>query len=621
MRSRLGEVLIQAGLISARDLSRAVKAQARSHERLGVVLVRLRIASEEQIAAALASQLGLPFVDWSNEPVDPAAVARIPKEFALREACVAIRMDKHVLTVAMADPLRISLVQDLEDRTGCRIREVLATRRAILACIETAYPDGPAERSASAEALTQPSDEEKSIDELVDRIVRQAIANDATDVHVDPTADDVVVRFRIDGALREWTRLPAACRDDVVARFKILAGMDVAEKLLPQTGRLRVAFGDAGTLDMRSVTLRTSFGERVVLTARKHRARALPLDALGLSDRALEDVRASLASDGGLIVVAGPSASGRSATLAAALEVATPGRSVVTIEDTIEYEISGVNHTQVSEIVGLTFSQALLWVLRQHPDVILLGDLPDAATAAMAVDAARSGKLVLCPVTASDASVAIHRLWELGVDPSSSSLVQCVIGQRLVRRLCPRCRSPYAPDEAALRALDLPAVEGAMSAFRAAACPDCDYTGYRGRIGIFEVIRFTDSLRRALASKPDVERTREVACKAGIATLAEDGLSKVAAGVTSLEELRRTVREFHAPRPLCPACGGIVAVEFSACPRCGHRLGVECPNCGRTLEPGWAFCPFCVRRAEPMASPARRGIIGIVRNQNTSDLV
>jgi type IV pilus assembly protein PilB len=620
MRSRLGEVLIQAGLISARDLARAMKAQARSDDRLGVVLVRLRIASEEQIAAALASQLGLPFVDLSGEPIDPAAASKIPREFARREACVAFAIDKHVLTVAMADPLRISLVQELEDQTGCRIREVVATRRAILASIETAYPDRPADQSAS-QAIAPAPDESISIDELVDRIVTQAIANDASDVHVDPTAEDLVVRFRIDGVLREWTRVPAACRDDVVARFKILAGMDVAEKLLPQTGRLKATASNDGTLDLRAVTLRTSFGERIVLTARKHLHRAPALAALGMSDRALEDVRASLASDGGLIVVAGPSGSGRSATIAAFVEAVAPGRSAVTIEDTIEYEIPGVNHTQVSEIVGLTFGQALRSVLRQHPDVILLGDMPDGDTAAMAVEAARSGKLVLCPVMAADAAAAIHRLAELAVDPSAPSLVQCVIGQRLVRRLCARCRSPYTPDEAALRALDLPAVEGAISAFRAGACPDCDYSGYRGRIGIFEVFRFTDSLRRALASKPDVERIRDAAFKAGAATLAEDGLSKVAAGVTSLEELRRTVREFHSPRPLCPACGGVVAVEFSACPRCGQRLGVECPNCGRALERGWAFCPFCARRAEPPAPPARRGIIGIVRNPNPPDLV
>src|SRR5262249_20346366 len=200
-----------------------------------------------------------------------------------------------------------------------------------------------------------------------------------------------------DGVLRDWTRFPAVCRDDVIARFKLLAGMDVAEKLLPQTGRLHVASSDAGTLDMRAVTMRTSSGERVVLTARKHRHRALALDALGLSERALEDVRSALASTGGLIVVAGPSGSGRSATLAAALENAAPGRSVVTIEDAIEYEIAGVNHTQVSEIVGLTFSHALRSVLRQHPDVILLGDLPDRDTAAAAADAPPPGQLGLSP--------------------------------------------------------------------------------------------------------------------------------------------------------------------------------------------------------------------------------
>ncbi|HEX7138224.1 MAG TPA: ATPase, T2SS/T4P/T4SS family [Vicinamibacterales bacterium] len=620
MRSRLGDALIQAGLISPRDLARAVKAQARSDERLGVVLVRLRIATEEQIAAALASQLGLQYADLSGEPIDPAAVSTIPKAFALREACVAIKLEKHVLTVAMADPLCISLMQDLEDQTACRIREVVATRSAILAVIETAYPEAPLDRP-SQDSEAHSLDEPTSVDDIVDRIIRQAIANEADDVHVDPTGDDLVVRFRVDGVLREWARIPVAQQDDVVARFKILAGMDVAEKLLPQWGRLRLPGVDEGKIDMRAVTLRTSFGERVVLTARSHRRRAPSLDALGLSERALEDVRASLAADSGLVVVAGPSGSGRSATLAAALDVASRGRSAVTIEDAIEYEVPGVNHTQVSEIVGLTFTHAMRSVVHQRVDVILLGEMRDAETASMAADAARSGKLVLCPVTALDSNAAIHRLTELGIDPSSPSLVQCVIGQRLVRRLCPRCRKPYMPDEAMLRALDLPAVEGTVAAFRATACSECDYTGYRGRMGIFEVIRFTDSLRRTLTSTAAVDRVREIALQRDAATLAEDGLSKVASGVTSLEEVRRVVREFQAPRPVCAACGGVVAVEFSACPRCGQRLGVECPNCGRALEHGWAFCPFCATRAGAPAFSAKRGIIGIVRNPDAPGLV
>ena len=360
-----------------------MKAQARSDERLGVVLVRLRIASEEQIAAALASQLGLPYADLSRESVEPGAVATIPREFALREACIAIRLEKDVLTVAMADPLRISLVQDLQDQTGYRIREVVATRGAILDAVETAYTERPPDRSALPEAPAQlPPDQVLPVDDVVDGIIRQAIAHEASDVHVDPTGRDVVVRFRIDGVLREWTRIAAAHQDDVIARFKILAGMDVAEKLLPQSGRLRLPPGDDGAIDMRAVTLRTCFGERIVLTARGRRRHAPSIDALGMSDRALEDVRASLAAGAGLIIVAGPSGSGRSSTLAAALDVVSPGRSAVTIEGTIEYEIPGVNHTQVSEIVGLTFAHALRSILRQTPDVILLGDVPDADTAA-----------------------------------------------------------------------------------------------------------------------------------------------------------------------------------------------------------------------------------------------
>jgi len=621
VRSRIGEALIRAGLISARDLSRAVKEQRRSGERLGAVLVRLQLATDDQIASALASQLGLPYADLSSESIDPEAARLIPQAMASREACIAFRLEKQTLTVAMADPLRISLVQDLQDQTGYRIREVVAARGAILDAIERVYLAPSSSEAARAEAIEHrgADAEPVSVDDLVDRILRQAVANDASDVHLDPGEDDMTIRFRIDGVLRDWLRVPAASRDDLVARFKILAGLDVAEKLLPQGGRVRLASSD-GRIDMRAFTLRTQMGERVLLTVRGHARQAPPIDDLGLSDRALEDLRAALAEGGGLIVVAGGGGSGRSTTLAAALDAAAAGRSAVTIEDGVDYEIPGVSHTQIAEMIGLTFASALRAIARQNPDLILLGDLPDAETAGLAADASRSGKLVLCSLTAHDANAAILRLSELGIDIASPAMVRCVIAQRLVRRLCTRCRVPYGATESVLRSLGLPPVDATVSFFKASGCGDCDYTGYRGRIGLFEVVRITDGMRRVVASRPIAERA-DAAFAAGVATLAEDGLAKAKSGVTSVEELRRAVHELHAPRPVCAACGQVVAVEFVACPRCGERLGIECSHCGRALEPGWTFCPFCARRVEPPASNPRRGIIRLVRNSNPSDLV
>jgi len=613
--------LIQAGLISARELSRAVKEQRRSGERLGAVLVRLQLASDEQIASALASQLGLPYADLATDAIDPEAARLIPKAIATREGCLALRLDRQTLFVAMADPLRISLVQDLQDQTGYRIREVVAARGAILDAIERAYlvsspgeaqrPETDDRRDADAELV--------SVDDLVDRILRQAIANEASDVHIDPGEDDVIIRFRIDGVLREWLRVPAGSRDDLVARFKILAGLDVAEKLLPQSGRVRLASSD-GRIDMRAFTLRTAMGERVVLTVRGHARQVPPLDDLGLSDRALEDLRASLAEGGGLVVVAGGAGSGRSTTLAAALDASAAGRSAVTIEDGVDYEIPGISRTQVAELIGLTFANALRAILRQDPDVILLGDVPDQETARLAADAARAGKLVLCSLAAHDANAAMLRLSELGIDVASQPMVRCVVAQRLVRRLCTRCRVPYSPAEGVLRSLGLPPVDATLSFFKAAGCGECDYTGYRGRIGLFEVIRISDAMRRVVGSRPAAERA-EAAFAAGVATVAEDGLAKAKSGVTSVEEVRRAVRELHAPRPVCAACGQLVAVEFLACPRCGERLGLECAHCGRALEPGWTFCPFCARKVEAPASNPRRGIIRLVRNSNPPDLV
>jgi len=637
LRKKIGECLIQAGLITEEDLHTALAEHKRTGERVGAVLVRLNFATEKQITKALAYQLGFPYASLSDEPPDPAAVVLIPKDVALKRVCVAVKLEKNLLTVAMSDPLLFSLVQDLEFQTGYRIKQVVATKTDILEAIENGYPDkaiakytgggasaglavpqsaGPrtargAEAAAGALARRadedvfeqqptsggagQPSDSAPIID-LVDLVVNSAITSHASDVHIEPMEKGVLVRHRLDGLLKEVMDLPKWVHEGLVARMKIMAGMDIAEKRLPQDGRLRIKTEDGKDVDFRVSTLRTLFGEKIVLRVLDHRKGAPPLEELGLSAASMEEVRFFLRHPHGMILVVGPTGSGKTTTLSSAISSIKSGRTnIITIEDPIEYQIPGVNQTQVNEKAKLTFAAALRAILRQDPDVVLVGEIRDHETAKIAMQAAQTGHLVLSTLHTDDAPSTVTRLMDMGIESYviGSGLIG-VIAQRLVRRLCVSCRRQYTPEAETLRALSIP--EGSASQFvfyRAGGCEECNHTGYRGRIALYEVMRVTDKVRRLIAQKGGEDLIREAAVEAGMISLGEDGLSKVKAGITTAEELLRVVTEVREMRTLCPSCSGAVALDFNACPHCGQRLSGGCPKCGRALQPGWSFCPFC----------------------------
>ncbi|HLZ37111.1 MAG TPA: ATPase, T2SS/T4P/T4SS family [Mycobacteriales bacterium] len=551
---QLAVVLLERGLVTPRQLEEAAEEHPRGGRGLGRVLVEQGVLSEAQFVAALAAQIGLRFVDLADFPIDAAAVASVSDAVCRRYAALPIGYEDGKLLLAMADPADVFAVDDVRSITGHDVKPVVVTRTDVLAAIDRYHrADGDLDDLTMALDTAAEEDDLSNVREVVDDapivkfvnlLIAQAIQDRASDIHIEPGERELRVRFRIDGVLHEVMRSPKAIQSGVISRLKIMADINIAERRVPQDGRLSVTTSGR-KVDLRVATLPTVWGEKVVMRILDNSTAMLKLSDLGFSEGNYTRYAASFGKPYGMILVTGPTGSGKSTTLYATLNiVSTSDKNVIIGEDPVEYRLPGINQVQTNAKAGLTFASALRSILRSDPDIVLIGEIRDHETALIAVEAALTGHLVLSTLHTNDAPSAMTRLVEMGIEPFLvGSAVDAVLAQRLARRLCVKCKEPYTPSPDVLVQARFPWREGEEmpTLHRAAGCSVCSKTGYKGRVALHEVMDVTEDVERLVVSRASAAAIAEVARSQGMLTLREDGMAKVAAGVTSLDEILRVV--------------------------------------------------------------------------------
>jgi type IV pilus assembly protein PilB len=541
----LGSMLLGAGMLEPEQLERALSVQEQTGQRLGEVLVDLGFLSTREIASALAEQYGLEFIDLAQTDVDPDAVALLPEHVARRYGALPIRfLSDNVLLLAVADPTNLRTADDLRLALGSGFRlavvdpdqldDVLG--RVYRRRIEVTVPEEEmfVEELPRLDDIQDMASSAPTIN-LVNSLITRAVEDRASDIHVEPHFDELLVRARVDGVVRELARLPKHMQAAVTTRLKIMGGLDIAERRAPQDGRVSVRFGDE-PIDLRIAVLPTSFGEQLVLRLLNRHEQRLTIGELGMAPETEDTFRRAIEQPFGVVVVCGPTGSGKTTTLYAALEeLNVPERVVMTIEDPVEQRIKGVNQIDVNPKAGLTFARGLRTILRSDPDVLLVGEIRDEETAAIAVRAGMTGNLVLTSLHTHTAPGAIARLRDMGVEPGLlATSLNCIIGQRLVRRLCIECREPYSlPAER----LGLEDAAGEVTLYRAVGCTKCASTGYSGRVALHELMLVRGELRGLIERSAD--ELFGAAVRQGMRTMREDGLRLCLDGTSSLEEIRR----------------------------------------------------------------------------------
>jgi type II secretory ATPase GspE/PulE/Tfp pilus assembly ATPase PilB-like protein/DNA-binding response OmpR family regulator len=548
-RLKLGALLVASGLVGREQLERALDRQRREGGRLGEILVREGMVGEQDIVAALAGQMRIGVVDFATTAPERAAMALLSREFIVRHRLLPLRIEENgTLVLAMTNPLDVISIDEVGMRTRRRVVPVI--------CSESAFDEALVVYFSSRGKLTESSgdgDEElsetvavdESIIEIVDALLADATGMSASDIHLEPREGSLHVRCRIDGVLHDLRDLPKESQAGVISRLKIIGGMNIAERRLPQDGRSTFELPGGDTVDLRLATIPSLYGEHITIRILEVSPLPPSLGDLGLTGASLERYQQALSAPEGGISIVGPTGCGKSTTLYTTLElIRSVERKLYTVEDPVERKIDGVVQTEVRPGIGLTFAQALRALVRADPDVIMVGEIRDLETAKMAADAAITGHKVFSTLHTNDASAAVSRLVEMGVPRYLVAAAwRCFVAQRLVRRLCPHCRKAVTMNERSWVELGLgPAPKQRMKVYEPVGCPQCFNTGYRGRLGLYEVLVIDDEMRELLASGGSVLDIQRMAREKGVTSLRDDGIEKVLSGATShLELLRATV--------------------------------------------------------------------------------
>ncbi|MBI4517562.1 MAG: Flp pilus assembly complex ATPase component TadA [Deltaproteobacteria bacterium] len=613
--------LARAGLLTSDQVHAAEAAIATKSKGMSPVewAARNNIATEDELAQAIAGRLRLPYVNLAALALDPVVTKMVREDLATRYKVIPLRVAEDRLVIATANPLDREALRAVEFATRRRVQAAVATPTAVRDALQHAYhldqalnqylqgvPDD--NELPVAELADDPTDVQSLIREtalppvikLSNLILVEGIRNGASDIHIEAGPAGVLVRYRVNGILEESFRLPKWVQDALIARCKVLAKLDITERRVPQDGRIRIRYRDS-LIDLRVSSLPTQFGEKLTMRILDPTAAPRGLASIGLSPRDLDCIRQAITRPQGMVLVTGPTGSGKTTTLYGMLaEIISPTRNVVTIENPIEYQLRGVNQVEVNEKQGLTFAGTLRSILRQDPDVILVGEIRDAETAEIALRAAQTGHLVLSTLHTNDSVSTIIRLIDLGIEPFMlASSLHLIMGQRLVRCTCEHCSEPYTPEPAALKALRLP--PGAPSYRRGRGCGACRKTGFSGRMAAFEVLPITRRIAALIESKATETDLRTQARAEGMCTLAEDGAQKVLAGLSTAEEMVRVVDVEDDARH-CPVCHQAVEDSYVICPNCTTPLHTNCGGCGGRLQPQWRACPHCGAASNPPAA-------------------
>ena len=560
---RLGDLLIAAGTITPEELDMGLQRQKETKERLGAALISAGIITEAELIEALRLQLGIEYIDLSKTTIPISLAQVVPKNIAKQFQVVPVRMERDELYLAMSDPMNFYAIEEVKKAVRKKIVPMIATTEGVEHAILVLYGNEGAARAIEAMKREAPTEEDNGEEaqftgnilndnindaptiRLVNSIIERAILERASDIHIEPKEKELQVRMRIDGVLRKILTIPKNLQNSVISRLKIMSGMDIAERRVPQDGRFNVK-NKKREFDLRVNSLPTVYGEKIVARLLDKRAGYLTPDSIGLMGDNLKKYQRAIHCTSGVILIAGPTGSGKSSTMNTMIsQLNTEEVNVVTLEDPVEYNIDGVNQVQINEKTGMDFANGLRAILRQDPDIIAVGEIRDGETAQISMRAAITGHVVLSTIHTNDAVGTIERLEDIGVEPYLiATALRAVISQRLVRRICPKCKKSYEETAEEVRRLCL-STEHKHIFYRGEGCADCFNTGYRGRIGVFEILEITPEIRPLIsrqAGRPAIEQELASA-HSEFKTLRENAIQLVEEGITTAEEVQRVIYE------------------------------------------------------------------------------